>query len=74
MFSLLRCLTAVSSRCKAMTGARFVDGVVNSENWVEAGDAALTGAPNLMTDVKDALNESVSEHRITRDQGELVGH
>ena len=77
MFELLLCLTAVSSQCKTQEGRRFVDGSSVARfngDWVEAGDASLTGAPDLMTNVKDALGESISEHSITEYQGELSSH
>jgi len=77
MFALLRCLTAVSSRCKEDVNAVFVAGPNTARyagNWLDAGDAALTGAPNLMTDAKDALMESIHEHGILLDQGEIGAH
>jgi len=60
MFCLLRCLTAVSSRCKAEPGL-----VVNAGNWIEAGEEAIIGRPDLMAGVKDAVRESMSEHATT---------
>ena len=77
MFSLLRCLTAVSTRCKVAANSAFVAGPNTAHyagNWLDAGDAALTGAPDLMTDAKDALMESIHEHGILLDQGEMGAH
>ena len=72
MFATLRrCLTGVSSRCKADAGVSWLGqtgrlgrgGMARFDgDWVAAGDAALTGAPELMAGVKDALGESANEH------------
>jgi hypothetical protein len=75
----LRCLTAVTSQCKASVGRKFVDGsgVAGQGwegSWVDGGDGALTGAPDLMASAKDALSESINEHAIMSDQLELGSH
>jgi hypothetical protein len=77
MFSLLRCLTAVSSQCKAEAAAVFVAGPSTarySGNWLDAGDAALTGAPDLMDAARDAVKESVADHGINVVHGEIGAH